>query len=301
MNTNWFTRSTDAEGEQPMVVALHSGAGSAQEWEPLAERLRPGYRVVAPELCGYAESRGLAVRQPPSLDAEAALIGPVLDISTGPVYLVGHDYGAAVALKLARQRRDRIAGLVLYEPSAFGLLQADPRSSHALMHIAVLRRVLRRYLDAGDWFRAARYYVDHRLSADAWEGLEVTERSAIHRRMPDVYARIDAALADRTPASRYVAIDVPVLLLRGTRTRTSFECVAQILARTLPRAERRTVADASHRGIDSHPEQVDREIEASLAQYQATWHRDPDPTAAFGLPAFAYRQRNVEHAAPISP
>lgn len=95
-------------------------------------------------------------------------------------------------MKLAQRQRVRIAGLVLYEPTPFGLLLAHPRSRHAALDIAVLRRVLRRFLEAGDWFPAARRYVDHRWGADAWERLAVPERAAIARRMPDVCARIDA-------------------------------------------------------------------------------------------------------------
>jgi hypothetical protein len=66
------------------------------------------------------------------------------------------------AVKSAHRRRERIAGLVLYEPTSFGLLLAD---RDAALEIAVLRRVLGRYLEAGDWFRAALRYVDHCLAA----------------------------------------------------------------------------------------------------------------------------------------
>ncbi|MGH8564131.1 MAG: alpha/beta fold hydrolase [Gammaproteobacteria bacterium] len=39
------------------MIALHAGIGSVQEWRPLAERLRFAYRVLAPDLYGYATSR----------------------------------------------------------------------------------------------------------------------------------------------------------------------------------------------------------------------------------------------------
>ncbi|MGH8589570.1 MAG: alpha/beta fold hydrolase [Gammaproteobacteria bacterium] len=108
--------------------------------------------------------------------------------------------------------------------------------------------------------------------------------------MPELCARLDAEFADPTHPSVYAAIDIPVLLLSGTRTRASTHRIAQLLARTLPRAEWHTVDGA---GIDSHPEAVEREIEAFLARHQ--WHRDPEPTGFFALPAFAYRQRGTGH------
>jgi pimeloyl-ACP methyl ester carboxylesterase len=216
------------------------------------------------------------------------------------VYLVGHDYGAAVALKLAHRRRERIGGLVLCEPTSFGLLLADPGSRSAALGIAVLRRVLGRYLEAGDWFRAARRYVDHRSGPDAWQGLRVQERAAIARRMPELCAQLDAQLADPTPLAGYARIDVPVWLLTGPRTRAATKRIAQLLAGTLPRAEWRRIDGDDRMGPGSLPEAVDREIEGFLAQQQASWHRDPESTAAFGRPVFRCRGHLWERAEAVS-
>lgn len=300
MNTLWSQRPVRAAGERPTVIALHAAAGSPEEWRPLAERLRLSYRVLAPDLHGYAAGRASGAHRPLSLDAETARIEPLLDAFPGPVYLVGHDYGAAVALKLAHRRRERIGGLVLYEATPFGLLLADPRSRSAALDIAVLRRVLGRYLDSGDWFRAARRYVDHRFGADAWQDLSTPERAAIARRIAELCAQIDAQCADPTPLVEYARIDVPVRLLTGPRTRVATERIARLLAGALPRAECRRIEGADRMGPGAHPEAVDREIERFLAQQQATWHRDPEPTAAFGRPVFRYRRHEREGAEAVS-
>ena len=254
-----------AEGERPTVIGLHAGAGAPEQWRPLAERLRFRNRVLAPHLRGYAASRALGTGEPFSLDAETAPIEPLIDAFPGPVYLVGHGYGAAVALKLALARRERIAGLVLYEPTLFSLLLADPKSRYAAMDIPVLRRVLGRDLDAGDRVRAALRYVDHCSGAGAWQGLSAEERATIAHRMPALCAQLVAQLVDPTPASAYAGIDVPVLLLSGARPRVCTRRIAQILARTLPRAEWRQLDGVGH-GPGAHPEEVDREIEDFLAR-----------------------------------
>ncbi|MGQ0595055.1 MAG: alpha/beta fold hydrolase [Gammaproteobacteria bacterium] len=291
MNLLPSRRPVKAEGVRPTVICLDAGLGASLQRQSLPGRLGFRYRVLAPELGGYAASR--ASGEPLSLDAEAASIAPVVDAIPGKVYLVGHDYGAAVALRLALARRERIGGLVLYEPTLFSLLLADPGSRGATMDIAVLRLVLRRYLDAGDGFRAALRYVDHRLGRDAWERLSTPERAAIAWRMPELCARLEAELADPMPPSGYAAIDLPVLLLCGTRTRASTGRITELLARTLPRAEWHEVDGVGLRGIDSHPEAVEREIEGFLARHQTSGYRDPEPTGFFALPAFAYRQRGT--------
>ncbi len=297
-NMNILPSRAPAERERPALIALHAGIGSLQEWRSLCDRLHLHYRVREPDLYGSASHRAGERATPLSLDAEAALVEPLIDACTGPVYLIGHDHGAALALKLAQSRIGRIGGLVLYEPTLFSLLFADPRCRFAAWDLAVLRSVLRRYLDAGDWFQAALRYVDHWAGADAWADLSMPQRAAIAHRMPELCARLEAALSDRMPPAAYAGINVPVLLLTGARSRVSAARIAQLLARTLPRAEWRKVDGA---GLGAHPEAVEREIEAFLARHPASWYRDPEPTVVFGQPVFRYRHDAREGAEAVSP
>jgi hypothetical protein len=57
---------------------------------------------------------------------------------------------------------------------------------------------------------------------------------------------------------------------------------------------------ADRMGPGSHPEPIDREIERFLAQQQASWHCDPEPTAAFGRPVFRCRDRLWERPEAVS-
>ncbi|MGQ0593655.1 MAG: alpha/beta fold hydrolase, partial [Gammaproteobacteria bacterium] len=131
---------------------------------------------------------------------------------------------------------------------------------------------------------------------DAWQGLSTQELGAIAWRIPALCAQIDAQCADPTPLAEYARIDAPVWLLTGARTRAATELIAHLLAGTLPRAEWRRIDGADRMGPVSRPEALDREIEAFLAQQQASWHRDPEPTAAFGRPIFRYQGHAPERA-----
>ena len=291
----------EAEGEQTTVIGLHAGAGTPEQWRPLAERLRFRNRVLAPHLRGYAASRASGTGEPFTLAAETALIEPLLDAFPGPVYLVGHGYGAAVALKLALARRERIGGLVLYEPTLFSLLLADPKSRYASMDIAELRRVLGRYLDAGDWFRAALRYVDHCSGAPACrQGLSVQERATIAHRIPALCAQLDAQLADPTPASAYAGIDVPVLLLSGARPRA---CTRHSGAAPRAHASPRGVAPArwcrprprcTPRGGQPRNREIPRATPSDLAPRSGADGR-------VGRPVFRYRHDAREGAEAVSP
>jgi pimeloyl-ACP methyl ester carboxylesterase len=257
--------SIRVEGAGPTVICLHASASSSKQWQPLSERLRPGYRVLAPDLYGYGTSFACDTGRPCSLDDEAALIEPLLDGTPQGVYLVGHSYGAAVALKLALTHRERIRGLVLYEPTLFGLLFAEKPAHRAAMEIGAARLTIRRYLRAGKPFPAAQRFVDYWSGEGAWRSLPPSQQEAIAQRMPTVLANLDTLLADATPLSEYARIEAPVLYLTGVRTRASAQCVAQILTRALPSAEWRQLPGAGHMGPLSHAEEVNYLIQGFLA------------------------------------
>src|SRR5262249_20896900 len=70
------------------------------QWTKLTEALGPGYRVIAPDIAGYGDNRG-AFDLPLTLADEVAFLMDHIDAGTGPIHLVGHSYGGAIAFKMA--------------------------------------------------------------------------------------------------------------------------------------------------------------------------------------------------------
>ncbi|MGH8590116.1 MAG: alpha/beta fold hydrolase [Gammaproteobacteria bacterium] len=118
--------------------------------------------------------------------------------------------------------------------------------------------------------------------------------------MPELCAQLDAQFADPTPLAGYARIDVPVRLLTGARACAATERVAELLAGTLPSADWRRVDGADWMGPGARAEPVDREIDGFLAQQQASWHCDPEPTVVFGRPVFRYPGQLHEPAEAVS-
>ena len=89
----------------PPVVLLHGFPQRASSWDAVATRLHEqGFRTLAPDQRGYspgARPRGRRAH------AVTNLVGDVVALvdaaGAGPVHLVGHDWGAAVAWAVAAQ------------------------------------------------------------------------------------------------------------------------------------------------------------------------------------------------------
>lgn len=83
------------------------------------------FRVLAPDSYGCGKSPEWPSDRVIQLRDEAALIEPVLQSAGSPLALVGHSYGAAVALIAALANPGRVRAMALYEPTLFALLDAE--------------------------------------------------------------------------------------------------------------------------------------------------------------------------------
>jgi lipase len=100
------------------ILALHGLTGHGRRWEALATDQLPDARWISPDLLGH----GRSTWSPPwNLEAHVASLVDTLDAhARGPVLVVGHSFGCALALHLSRAVPDRVRGLVLLDP-AIGL------------------------------------------------------------------------------------------------------------------------------------------------------------------------------------
>ena len=105
-------------GAGETVVLLHSSASSGAQWRSLCAPLAERFTALAPDLYGYGASDPWPGRAAMTLADEVAPLEALLARRPGPVHLVGHSYGGAVALRLAL-RAPTLRSLTLIEPVAF--------------------------------------------------------------------------------------------------------------------------------------------------------------------------------------
>jgi pimeloyl-ACP methyl ester carboxylesterase len=251
------------EGKGPAVIVGHCSSASHKEWLPLIEALKSDWRVLAPDFIGYGQSEPWPAAEPFTSDADVKVLLAVAKKTKGPLHLVGHSYGAALALEAARTLGSRVKSLVLVEPVSFQLLRQEGRPEWA--EVETLGRAVLGPVAAGDDPAAAKAFMTYWLGRLRWWLAPARFKSAIAATIPKVALEFSIAIDAPTRLQDYAAITAPTLLIAGGRTRAPTRAVVDLLAQTLPSAKLTILKGAGHMSPFTHPAQLNRLILDHLA------------------------------------
>ena len=247
------------------VVLLHCSGSSGAQWRMFAARLSPRHRVLAPDLIGYGASPAWSGGEF-SLAREAAAIRSLIGRLDRPVHLVGHSYGGAVALHIARTRPERLRSLTLVEPSAFHLLRnGDATDLAALREITAVAADARDALAIGDWNDGFGRFVDYWSGPGSWAGMAAEKRLAFAPQLAKVALDFHALFNEPAELEDVRDIALPTLLLQGGCTTLPSRRVCARLRAALPAATFRIVPGAGHMMPITHREEVNGHVTSHIA------------------------------------
>lgn len=251
-------------GVGPAVVCIHASASSSAQWRPLMDRLVSRYRTLAVDLYGSGRSPRWPDERALSLADEVALLEPVLAEAGERFHLVGHSYGAAVALKAALADPGRVRSLVVYEPVLFSVLMAEDATRPAAREIVAVRDDTIAAMQDGKPRASGARFLDYWMGPGTWAGMPEPRREAVATAMAGVAAEWHAAFTEPTPLSAFASLEVPTLCLTGARSPGASREVTRLLTGVLPRATEVEIAGVGHMGPVTHPERINALIERHL-------------------------------------
>jgi pimeloyl-ACP methyl ester carboxylesterase len=252
-------------GQGPGVVCVHSNSSASGQWRALMDALAPKFRVLAADSYGSGKSPAWPNDRPLTLRDEAALLEPVFAKAGDPFCIVGHSYGAGVALIAALAQPRRVRALALYEPTVFALVDAEspPPNDADGICAAVARAVSS--LDAGDADRAAECFIDFWMERGTWRRMPQERRAPIAASIHNIRNWSHALLREPTPVRAFAALDIPVLYMVGKKSPLPSRAVAKILTRVLPRVEVVEFDELGHMGPVTHAGVVNAAIARFLS------------------------------------
>ncbi|SBT41180.1 alpha/beta fold hydrolase [Micromonospora auratinigra] len=200
-------------GTGPPVVLIHGIGRTLDDFTDQQEALARDHRVLSVDLPGHGGSAPLDA--PHTLPALARAVAEFLDATgvTGGAHLVGSSLGGAVAMRLAVDRPDRAASLVLVNSAGFG---REVTFALRVLALRPLARLLLRPHPA----------VTRR-----------TERAIFHDPSYVTEVRLSTALAAaREPHAARVMLELVGSLgtFRGVRPQWRAELLAEVAALGLP-------------------------------------------------------------------
>jgi pimeloyl-ACP methyl ester carboxylesterase len=256
------------EGRGQTVVLIHSSVSGNRQWRALSAALSSRYRVLAPNLFGYGETTAWPGSTRQTLSAQAMLVLALCEAVAGPIHLVGHSFGGAVALKVAEYLGSRLRSLVLLEPNPFHLLQQAGRT-RAFREALRLRNHVKCFAAFCDWRQAAERFADYWLGDGAWAAMPEKRRAAFAASLPPNVHEWDALLGEMTPVERWRDLGAETLLVCDPHTRLPTREIAEIFARACPRWTLQPLCGAGHMAPLTRPDLVNPLVHEFLAKSEA--------------------------------
>lgn len=247
------------------MLAIHCSLAHCGAWRGIGGVLHDEVTLHAFDLPCHGKSGdwdGQGVMHDTATDMALA----VLDgIGGDAVDIVGHSFGATVALRLAIEHPDRVRSLAMFEPVYLAPAFADDPELGASYARDTAK--FDAALDAGDRQGAARAFNAAWGDTAVWQDIPPSIRSYMGDRVEFVRHSSPFLIDDCAGllrSGRFGAATMPALLLRGASSAWA-KAVNGAIARRLPDARDVALAGVGHMGPVTHPEPVAAELRAFWA------------------------------------
>lgn len=240
-------RHFPGDPERP-AIGLHCMMGSGGLFDPLAARLGGLVDLRAFDFPGHGRSPDW-IAPGDGIDLHTFVTRQAAGLITRPVDLIGHSFGATVALRIAVGAPHAIRSLTLVEPVLFAA--ASPAASKAEYDR------LAPYEAAQDWDGMLRQFLGDWGAAGPVPS-EGPKAERLRRQMRMVVDTNAGLMADRANILReggLEGVDVPVMLIAGAESPPIVHEIAEALAARLPDVARASIPGAGHMLPMSHPDQ----------------------------------------------
>ena len=254
-------------GSGPPLVLIHGSASDCRTWTAQQAEFAAPYRVIA-----YSR-RYHWPNEPIQGDADYSMSEHIEDLETllhsldaAPAHLVGHSYGAFLALLLAIRKPHLVRSLVLTEPPVVTLFVSNPpKAAEILKLLATRPRTALAILKFGAMGVGPATAAAKR--GDPRTAMLIFGKAVLG---PDAFGRLSESRLEQVQvnsfraeflgsgfvpldANRIRGVETPTLLITGRRSPALFHRLADGLSELLPRVQRVEIDHASHIVHEDNP------------------------------------------------
>lgn len=237
---------------------LHCTLAQGAAWGAVARHLRHRLHMTAPDLLSHGDG---PVHAPDRDFHDQATQEAARHLPDAPCHLIGHSFGATLALRIALDHPERIKSLTMIEPVLF----CASKGPGAVAHDAALADLPDAFL-RGDTAQAARIFLEI-WGAEPFDAMPQPLQSYITDRIW-IPAACAPALEQDTAniLARLPQLHRPTLLLQGSQSHPVIAEISARLAQDIPNTQTQTLPDAAHMAPLTHPKQT----AAAIAEFLDT-------------------------------
>ncbi|XVQ08165.1 alpha/beta fold hydrolase [Spirillospora sp. CA-255316] len=266
----------EREGSGEPLVLVHGSLDDLHGWDRVAPLLEDRFRVLRYDRRGHGASECPPGQGRIGEDVDD-LAGILEALGHAPAHVVGHSYGATVALLLALTRPELCRTVTVHEPPLFALL-AETEQHALLPEVQGRMKQAVELLTGGRTAAAVEMFVDQiGFGPGTWQKVltpELRRTFTAHAHTWLDQARDPERLSvTRAQLSRITA---PALVTTGDQGPPWYGPVVGVVARAVPGARTTTVRGAGHAPHLTHP----AEFAAAVAAHARSAPRPGTPDAA---------------------
>lgn len=244
---------------KPAVVLLHSSMSSKSQWSSLKAQLGDAYRCIAVDLLGYGASPFPAdaaedYTHTLAHEVDAVIAATASELEPGEAFhLIGHSFGGACALHMARRMPQRVLSLTLFEPVAFHLLPAQHPAKKEI--VDVVERIKASASDSD----ATRIFIDYWNRPGAFDDAPRGAQDKMVAQIAKVRLDFEALLCEQATLADLSMLTMPSLVMSGERSPASTRLLVEQLGAALPNATAMQTR-GGHMGPVTHGDMVNPAI-----------------------------------------
>ncbi|MBL4800963.1 MAG: alpha/beta fold hydrolase [Emcibacter sp.] len=242
-------------GSKAPIICIHGSWDDHHSWDGVAENLSADFRVITYDRRGHSASTTVA-GQGHLCEDVADVLAFMEGLNIASAHIVGHSYGANVAIALAGGYPGVVRSLFVHEPPLFSLLNGT-ETLEALRNTAVeYMKDVADLIEKGAIEEAARIFIEKvAFGEGSWLNLFDERARTV------ILSNVDSWL-DQFRDPERLAVDVVALedyphkftLSTGTNTLTTYSEVVRLIVEMLPMVQVVKIEGGGHGGHISHPQ-----------------------------------------------
>jgi pimeloyl-ACP methyl ester carboxylesterase len=242
----WFEDNRDPTVHAPVTLMIHGAGATHLDWPAELRRL-PEANAIVPDLPGHGRSSGPG-RQ--SVGAYAVDMVTLLDaLKIRWAVIAGHSMGGAIALAMALNYRDRVAGLILVGTGA-----------KLGVHPDILNNILK------DTDKAIALISEWEWAEGADEQLRRLSRKRLTETAPDVLYGDYVACNTFDVRQQLGRIQTPSLIVGGTADRMTAFKYSSFLHERLPGSQLAIIEGGGHKMMLEQPQAAAAAVQQWLSE-----------------------------------